>query len=188
MSAKEKETKIIFLDVDGVLNDDNTNTRTPDGYTGVDEKYIKNLKRIVDRTGAEIVLSSDWKFEYPNGPAGRYLKEQLEKEGLKIKAKTPGDSRGRGFTGRGGEILAYLKKHPEVRNFVILDDNRFRDFQEEPCSSHFVYTLNEAEDSVSGWSFSRGLSGEKVEEAVKILESGESSCFQQRGARASEKP
>jgi hypothetical protein len=49
--------KILFLDIDGVLNID----------FGVfpqklDDSCLQQLKRIVDTTGAEIVLSSSWRF------------------------------------------------------------------------------------------------------------------------------
>merc|ERR1719316_623635 len=44
-------SKVIFLDVDGVIN-------IP---RGMDKKLITNLKGIVDDTGAKIVLSSDWR-------------------------------------------------------------------------------------------------------------------------------
>ena len=36
--------KVIFLDVDGVLNNEQTykKARTPEGYTGVENRFIKN--------------------------------------------------------------------------------------------------------------------------------------------------
>lgn len=46
--------KIIFLDIDGVLNYENSKSK-------VEEEKVKLLKEIVDKTGAEIVLSSDWR-------------------------------------------------------------------------------------------------------------------------------
>jgi len=59
--------KILFLDIDGVLNtkfwyykmDDDT-PRDKWGYV-FDPASVANLKRIVDVTGAEIVISSSWK-------------------------------------------------------------------------------------------------------------------------------
>eukprot|EP00927_Polykrikos_kofoidii_P045581 TRINITY_DN3961_c0_g1_i1.p2 TRINITY_DN3961_c0_g1~~TRINITY_DN3961_c0_g1_i1.p2 ORF type:complete len:167 (+),score=16.16 TRINITY_DN3961_c0_g1_i1:63-563(+) len=45
--------KLIFLDIDGVLV-----TRR---LATFEEPLLRNLKRVVDQTGAEIVLSSDWR-------------------------------------------------------------------------------------------------------------------------------
>lgn len=53
--------KVIFLDVDGVLNSDRTARRTQSGYTFVDNRQMKNLKHIINMTGAKVVLSSDWR-------------------------------------------------------------------------------------------------------------------------------
>lgn len=39
--------KVIFLDVDGVLNSDRTARRTQSGYTFVDNRQMKNLKHII---------------------------------------------------------------------------------------------------------------------------------------------
>lgn len=59
--------KILFLDIDGVLNTalwygpkDNKAPRDKWGYT-FDPMSVANLKRIVDETGADIVISSSWK-------------------------------------------------------------------------------------------------------------------------------
>lgn len=51
--------KVIFLDIDGVLNDNNTKSISPNGFTFVDTSKILRLKRIIDSTEAKVVLSSD---------------------------------------------------------------------------------------------------------------------------------
>ena len=52
--------KIIFLDFDGVLN------VIPDGFDkfgGIFHKhFVENLKRIINETGANIVVTSTWRF------------------------------------------------------------------------------------------------------------------------------
>ena len=57
------DRKIIFLDIDGVLNsiDYFEHTKHCKGYSEINPKKVKLLKEIVDRTGAEIVLSSTWR-------------------------------------------------------------------------------------------------------------------------------
>lgn len=165
--------KVIFLDIDGVLNDDETykKERTPEGYCGVDEKYIRNLKYIVDQTGAEIVLSSDWRSEWHhNGIHGKdmfYLLDKLKKYGLSIIDKTPGHVKGKNHSGRGQEIAKYLKAHPGITDYVILDDNEFFDFFDDPIKDHTEITVTN--DPYGGYDYELGLTKDKAIEAVKIL-------------------
>lgn len=164
--------KAIFLDIDGVLNNNDTTERTPEGYIGVEDRFIEKLKKIVDATGAVIILSSDWRDEWHhNGIHGKdmfYLLDKLKKYGLEICDKTPGHVKGKGYTGRGREITEYLKKHSGITEYVILDDNDFFDFyQEETCKGHVVITVKA--DKKMGYYYEMGLSGENVKEAIKIL-------------------
>ena len=52
--------KIIFLDVDGVLNTASSEERCGE-YIGIDDDKVALLKRLTDKTGAEIILISTWK-------------------------------------------------------------------------------------------------------------------------------
>jgi len=61
------KTKVIFLDIDGVLNTkwwytqmDKNTSKDKYGYA-FDPHAVANLKRILDETGADIVVSSSWK-------------------------------------------------------------------------------------------------------------------------------
>lgn len=54
--SKSKE-KLLFLDVDGVLN----SMDNGDGDTIEDSKVLL-LKTIIDKTGAKIVISSSWRL------------------------------------------------------------------------------------------------------------------------------
>ena len=52
--------KVIFLDVDGVLNTTTTVQRTPDGYKGIDDARVNILSNVIQKYGGgDIVLSSD---------------------------------------------------------------------------------------------------------------------------------
>lgn len=51
--------KILFLDVDGVLNG---HERHDNGYCGIDENRVRYLDLIVERTGCRIVLASAWRY------------------------------------------------------------------------------------------------------------------------------
>ena len=61
--------KVIFLDIDGVLITDETYRRKYNrhGILGMyelmmDDYRIEYLKRIIDQTGAKVVLSSSYKY------------------------------------------------------------------------------------------------------------------------------
>lgn len=53
--------KLIFLDIDGVLNYEGYERLTRSGTRFVDPILIKRLKKIIDCTGAKVVLSSTWR-------------------------------------------------------------------------------------------------------------------------------
>ena len=57
--------KVIFLDIDGVLNCASTPNPRKFPYI-VDPKLLKRFKRLLQRTGAKVVLSSTWRYD----PAG----------------------------------------------------------------------------------------------------------------------
>jgi histidinol phosphatase-like enzyme len=55
--------KVVFLDIDGVLNEEKSRSRCC-GYKGIDDKKVGNLAKIVKQTNAEIVLISTWKDDW----------------------------------------------------------------------------------------------------------------------------
>lgn len=150
--------KIIFLDVDGVLNSNDTED-TFRGYIGLDYSGIKLLREIVDATGAEIVLVSSWKSRWYKDHKdcqdnlANYLDERLAEEGLKIIDKTEGSS----FE-RGAGIVDWLSKHP-VELWIVLDDEVFPDYEEYGIMPHLVKTSF----------YDGGLKDRHVELAVKML-------------------
>ncbi len=144
--------KVIFLDVDGVLNNDATSTRTKQGAEFVDDFLIERLKRLIDETDAAVVMSSSWRYgrncKSHNADFNELI-EKLKSHDIDIEDYTPELH----ITDKSMEIDEYLQGHPEVENFVILDDDRM-----ELHSDHHVRTLNRY-----------GLTDEKVEEAIEIL-------------------
>lgn len=102
--------KVIFLDIDGVLNCQKTVERFH-GFISVDPLLVKRLNRILKETDAKIVLSSTWRLFEDN-------KEILEKANIKYIDITPDF-----HTTRGEEISDWLSRHPEVERYVILDDD-----------------------------------------------------------------
>lgn len=156
--------KVIFLDVDGVLNCQTTKASVGP-WIGIDSKKVKLLKQIVDETGARIVLSSSWKSGWFKGDKAaqdreaRYLDSKLRREGLHIMDKTfdKGLNRGVGITN-------YVEDH-SVDRFVILDDEDF-DYEECGIIDKLVQTTFYADDG--------GLGEEHVSRAVKLLNEEES--------------
>ena len=150
--------KVIFCDVDGVLNNKKTQARSPSGYTGVSDGLIRNLQKITAETGAVIVLSSDWRLvkdDPSHGKDYRYLDRKLRFVGkMKIYDHTPDIS----WRERGHEIRRYLDEHPQVTDYVVLDDLPFRDFKDSGLLGNLVLTDH-----------AEGLTDADVERAVKIL-------------------
>ena len=151
--------KIIFCDIDGVLNEDTTPTRTKSRVIFIDQEKLDRLKRIVDSTGAKIVLSSTWRYDR-NAPKynGDFLElqEAFHSVGLEFYDYTPVDAIG---IRRGMEIRAWLGLHKgEVDRFIILDDELF-DFEERGLLPHLIKT-----DFADG-----GLTEELTQESIDLL-------------------
>ncbi|MCD8326435.1 MAG: hypothetical protein LUC90_07065, partial [Lachnospiraceae bacterium] len=121
---RKKAMKVLFLDVDGVLNDYGTTTRTSDHWPFVDDEKVARLRKIIDETGAKIVLSSDWREERDipcRNISYLELVEKLKAFGLEIFDYTPEY----GYrSSRGREIAGWLEGRDDVESFVILDDRR----------------------------------------------------------------
>ena len=90
-------SRVIFLDVDGVLNSNFWNDRPQkeisDG-TLIDEEKTKILGPMIKRVGAKIVLHSGWRFWFdddmkPLRPEATRLVEMLRREGLSLEGRTP---------------------------------------------------------------------------------------------------
>lgn len=109
--------KIIFLDLDGVLN----NWYHPDL---IDPKNVLVLKKIIKLTNAKIVLTTSNKYPFQREKIknikGSYLEKYikiLQNNGLSIYDLTPYVEENRSL-----EIKAYLKSNPNITDFVIIDD------------------------------------------------------------------
>ena len=115
----------VFLDIDGVLNSRTTCERTPDYHVGIDDLRVAVLAGVIKKYGpTEIVLSSDWKELRPEADDYVYLITKLAKYGLELAGKTTDH-----YNNRGEGIQQYLESHPEIREYVVLDDNTF-DFRD----------------------------------------------------------
>jgi hypothetical protein len=102
--------KVIFIDIDGVLNCKSTPNPRKLPYVA-DPKLVTRFRRLLERTGAKAVLSSTWRYD----PAGLFSAKHW---GIPFIGTTPDLPK----KPRCAEILAWLKDHPKVTRFVIIDD------------------------------------------------------------------
>lgn len=139
--------KIVFLDIDGVLNYTEwyVSDRNPGNLNGqegdIDPLCAERINRICKETGAKIVLSSDWRISWP------CCIDRIEKGGIEkglIIDKTPEHMwitptthiKGlENFSSRGSEINDWLLNN-KCDSYVIIDDRT--DFTEEQ-KEHFVH-------------------------------------------------
>lgn len=162
-------TRVLFLDIDGVLNsnfwNDSHQKEISDG-TLIDEEKIKILAPLIKRTDAKVVLHSGWRIWFgqdlkPLCPESAKLVEMLNKEGLSIDGLTPDLTteeikKTKKFSlVKADEILLWLKQHSEVIGWVVLDD---LDLHNAEIKKHQIMP----DQTI-------GLTPEDIEKAEKII-------------------
>ena len=127
--------KVIFLDFDGVINDYMTMNQ-------INEDNIEVLKTIVDETNAKVVVTSSHKYKYQRNNNtedflnNNYFVRTLKENGIEVIDLTPYiRQHGIKENQREKEILEYLKNHPEITQYLILDD----DYIIESLKEHEVF-------------------------------------------------
>lgn len=139
--------KIIFLDIDGVMNHTGTDIRkhhfvSSDGVAlfdviGINPENVEVLNQIVDVSKAKVVLSSTWRIAPGLAQTVHSLKRagfkheifDVTPDGLMDPEAWPNRKFSQHRPPRGHEIRVWIerwdKSHPEdpVSHFVILDDN-----------------------------------------------------------------
>ncbi len=108
--------KVIFLDIDGVLNSYQYDKGRTQADGNIDRSRVALIKSLVDKTGAKIVLSSTWR-ELLGTDEARQLTDVFGEFSLTIYDKTPHVN-----NDRQQEITQWLSEHPETTKFVIFDD------------------------------------------------------------------
>ena len=155
--------KVIFLDNDGVIclssnwggrfkkqkaffTEDNPRKGFGDNgpvevrFDNFDKKAVKVLNKILEETGAEIVVSSDWRFHANLKELGDYYESQgiikrpidvtekfhftnwLEEGFIKDHGEFPWNRTEDLEQQRHFEIKRWLRDHPEVTHWVAIDD------------------------------------------------------------------
>ncbi len=117
--------KIIFLDIDGVLNSYRYQQIRTVRQGNIDDTRMILLKEIVEQTQASIVLSSTWRKHWSKEGAldgiGKELAETFNRFGLSISDKTPVLD----TNDRADEIRLWMEQNGKPESFVILDDIAF---------------------------------------------------------------
>ena len=109
--------KVLFLDIDGVVNCSTTNFKTD--LWPLDRYMAFLVGKIIMYTECKIVLSSSWR----NHPDGISVIEKHIGKVLDITPKSWYDKERDYHSIRGDEINKWLEKHPEVEKYAILDDD-----------------------------------------------------------------
>ena len=152
--------KVIFLDIDGVLNTTKSLKEARLHKIGIgsfwnwEKRCLFNLLHITDAVPeAQIVLSSDWRLF---DDASDSVWVGLRRAGLNPPIdKTPDMTRRFDHVCRGDEIQAWLDQHEDVTHFVILDD--------------WEKVLPEQEDHLVRTDEKLGLTWADAEKAIEIL-------------------
>ena len=156
--------KIIFLDIDGVLNYNNCKELTSTGSLFVNDNKIKILKEIIDKTDAKVVLSSTWRIGWRHLELGNMssdlaidfmeLRDKLREFDIELYDKTP--ILDKFMRRRGEEIKEWLDTHDDIEGYVIIDDMSGKWLR--PCSGHLLQI-----------SENRGLLEKHIKVAEKIM-------------------
>ena len=148
-------SKVLFLDVDGVLNngeyyssDRFKENQLPYPLNKFDPKCIERLNYILKSTNANIVVSSSWRFD--KGLQGIFDRVGIIRPIIGI---TPWGER---YTLRGQEIQDYITKH-DIEKYCIIDDD------DDMLETQMPY-LVKCDDNI-------GLNDDNMKMAIKVLNS-----------------
>lgn len=104
--------KVLFLDIDGVVNKrENFNPAIKNNLYPLDAYCAFLVGRIQLQTDCEVVLSSSWRHHQESV-------QNVSERVVKLLDVTPNSDKY-----RGDEIQMWLDKHPEVEKYAILDDD-----------------------------------------------------------------
>lgn len=149
--------KVIFLDIDGVLNSDeyidSIKGKEMTAENEIDMEKVRLLEQAINQTGARIVLTASGRY----AQVGRYLRKVLSQMAIFTDA-TPYMNNIRGL-----EIKEWLSQNNDVEDFVILDDEIFESYDEELLSKLIKISNG------NGRNLGEGLLQKDVDEIVNRL-------------------
>lgn len=124
-----EKLRVLFLDIDGVLNSRRFASENPGAFNRteghlnmLDASACARMQRVLSLAKAKVVISSSWRLLHSVDD----IRGWLAKKGLRAEilgATTHGLSMPYTRGVRGSEIQAWLDEHPEVDSFAIVDDD-----------------------------------------------------------------
>lgn len=138
--------KVLFLDIDGVLNNRET-FKTKSLYQALEPDLIQRINTVVSATKCHIVISSSWRIAHSLDD----LKQLLTSSGLLdvVIGVTPRLDK------REQEICQWLLDNPEVKQYAIVDDD--------------VEDLQNVIDYVVQTSIDTGILDQQVKQLINLL-------------------
>lgn len=132
--------KVLFLDIDGVLNSERTNAAFggyPHDFSPVDKARfdpvaLALVRKLCAAADSAIVLTSTWRTMFTIEEVAHHLD-------LPIMAATRDLG---GDYARTDEIALWLKTHPQIKDYAIVDDLPL-DFDDPDMQARFVQTNDE---------------------------------------------
>lgn len=163
--------KVIFLDIDGVLN---LIPQDWDKFGGIfNQHFVNNLGKIIDATEAKIVISSTWRLSGLKTMQDMWAFRGLPGEVIDITPTayyhTDLKISENENPMRGHEIRLWLENNPPVENYVILDDDT--DILSEQMNNFVITSGNE--DHKDCIDIGYGLTNICTDKAIKILNNNE---------------
>jgi hypothetical protein len=174
--------KIIFLDIDGVIN---VISKKRDEFGQLfHPPFVENLKKIIDETGAKIVISSSWRKDGLDRMKEMWKFRNLPGEVIDTTPsiytgsivywnnhlkKHPTPRRYSYSIPRGCEIAFWLERNSElqIENYVILDDDTDMLIQQHGRFVQCSDNIGEEDCQDIGY----GLTKSCAEKAISILNS-----------------
>lgn len=152
--------KILFLDIDGVLN-----TAQTYHFSMIEDKLVINLDFVLQRTGAVIVVSSTWRNNWHLKDLANLLVEHGLSYPERLIDSTPSDEETirtlklpRDYN-RGDCIDLWLRRNGRPKNYAVVDDNE---------DAAKIFGLSKRHPFVKT-EFDDGLTIEKAEELIQLL-------------------
>lgn len=119
----------------------------------IEEHLIQRFHYLIEKTDSDIVISSSWRSDMED------LKSQMEKAGFKYWNRVIGRTPYSGH--RGEEIQQYLKTHPEIKCYIVIDDE-IDDICGKRCSAIPVTHVIETNMEI-------GISHKNISKAIDCL-------------------
>eukprot|EP00801_Mesodinium_rubrum_P005326 Mrub_05329.p1 GENE.Mrub_05329~~Mrub_05329.p1 ORF type:complete len:190 (+),score=50.04 Mrub_05329:246-815(+) len=169
-TTKNTQTSVVFLDCDGVLNTTKILSRNFESHdsnvifypedleaTPLSKECLSNLKVLLDKTNSKIVLTTYWRVDEDNKKMLLYYLKEMGMGSEYILGQTK-DLATMHSDDRGLEVKEYLKEHPDVKRYVIVDDQNENHFLKHGYQQYFVHC-----------NVDNGLTADDVKKGIEIL-------------------